>query len=189
MASPLRQAVRALAARPAFTAVVTATLAVAIGANATIFSVVVFATSLAGRAFDLDVDVSHLASTTVGVGLMGVAFGLLAMAIGARTGNRGEALGVASGVAAASYLASAAGVEAPDFAAVPTGLHVRVLGIDGLDRKMVELMRMDGELPRLEHLVQASAHARLAAEPEQVPAIVWTTMSSASTAEPVRRRA
>jgi ABC-2 type transport system permease protein len=74
--------------------------------QATIFSIVVFLTSLAGRAFDLDVDVSHLASTTLGVALMGVAFGLLAMAVGARTGNKGEALGIASGVAAASYLIS-----------------------------------------------------------------------------------
>jgi hypothetical protein len=82
------------------------------------------------------------------------------------------------GVAAASYLASAAGVEAPDFAVVATGLRVRVLGIDGLDRRMVDLMRIDGELPRLEHLVETSAHARLAAEPEQVPAIVWTTIAT-----------
>ena len=57
----------------------------------------VFLTSLAGRAFDLDVDVAHLASTTLGVALMGIDFGLFAMAVGARTGNKGEALGIASG--------------------------------------------------------------------------------------------
>jgi ABC-2 type transport system permease protein len=74
--------------------------------QATIFSLVVFLSSLAGRAFDLTVDVSHLASTTLGIAVLGVAFGLLAMALGARTGNRGEALGIASGVAAASYLIS-----------------------------------------------------------------------------------
>jgi ABC-2 type transport system permease protein len=74
--------------------------------QATIFSLVVFLSSLLGRAFELDVDVSHLASTTVGVALLGVAFGLLALALGARTGNRGEALGIASAIAAASYLVS-----------------------------------------------------------------------------------
>jgi hypothetical protein len=92
-------------------------------------------------------------------------------------------LGVAAvllggGVAAASYLASAAGAEAPDFAVVPTGLRVRVLGIDGLDRRMVDQLRGRGDLPRLEGLLQTAAHARLAAEPEQVPAIVWTTIAT-----------
>jgi MFS family permease len=82
------------------------------------------------------------------------------------------------GVAAASYLASAAGAEAPDFAVVPTGLRVRVLGIDGLDRRMVDQLRGRGELPRLDALLRSGAHARLTAEPEQVPAIVWTTIAT-----------
>jgi ABC-2 type transport system permease protein len=38
--------------------------------------------------------------------LLGVDFGLLALAIGAGSGNRGVALGIASTVAAASYLVS-----------------------------------------------------------------------------------
>src|SRR5688572_10207665 len=92
-------------------------------------------------------------------------------------------LGVAAvllggGVAAASYLASAAGAEAPDSAVVPTGLRVRVLGIDGLDRRMVDQLRGRGDLPRLDGVLRTSAHARLAAEPEQVPAIVWTTIAT-----------
>jgi hypothetical protein len=82
------------------------------------------------------------------------------------------------GVAAASYLASAAGAEAPDFAVVPTGLRVRVLGIDGLDARMVDQLRGRGELPRLDALLRSGAHARLLAEPEQVPAIVWTTIAT-----------
>jgi hypothetical protein len=91
-------------------------------------------------------------------------------------------LGVAAvllggGVAAASYLANA-GAEAPDFAVVPTGLRVRVLGVDGLDRRMVEPLRGRGELPRLDALLRSGAHARLASEPEQVPAIVWTTIAT-----------
>ena len=92
-------------------------------------------------------------------------------------------LGVAAvllggGVAAASYLANAAGAEAPDFAVVPTGLRVRVLGIDGLDPRMVDQLRSRGELPRLDALLRSGAHARLSAEPEHVPAIVWTTVAT-----------
>ena len=51
-------------------------------------------------------DIGPLVTTTAGVALLGIDFGLLAMALGAATGNRGEALGLASGVAAASYLVS-----------------------------------------------------------------------------------
>ena len=82
------------------------------------------------------------------------------------------------GVAAASYLAGAAAREAPDFAVVPTGLRVHVLGIDGLDARMVDQLRARGELPRLDALLRSGARARLAVEPEQVPAIVWTTIGT-----------
>jgi beta-exotoxin I transport system permease protein len=61
---------------------------------------------LAGRWFELDFGIWELATATVGVLLLGIDFGLLALAIGAGTGNRGVALGVASTVAAASYLVS-----------------------------------------------------------------------------------
>jgi hypothetical protein len=82
------------------------------------------------------------------------------------------------GVAAASYLAGAASPEAPDFAVVPTGLRVRVLGVDGLDGRMVDQLRSRGDLPRLDALVRSGARARLGVEPEQVPAIVWTTIAT-----------
>ena len=74
--------------------------------QAVVFSIIVLATSLVGRAFELTVDIGPLVTTTAGVALLGIDFGLLAMALGAATGNRGEALGLASGVAAASYLVS-----------------------------------------------------------------------------------
>jgi ABC-2 type transport system permease protein len=61
---------------------------------------------LTGRWFDLDFGLWQLTTATVGVLLLGIDFGLLALAIGAGTGNRGAALGVASTVAAASYLVS-----------------------------------------------------------------------------------
>jgi len=72
--------------------------------QATVFSLVIFATVLVGRAFDLDINISDLATATLGVVLLGVVFGLLAMLLAATTGNRGESLGIASGVAGASYL-------------------------------------------------------------------------------------
>ncbi len=62
--------------------------------------------TLLGRAFDLDIDVWHLVGVSLAVLLLGIAFGALAMLIGALTGTRGEALGVASAVAAAMYLIS-----------------------------------------------------------------------------------
>lgn len=86
------------------------------------------------------------------------------------------ALLLGTGVAAASYVGARAATDAPDFAVVPTGFRVRVLGIDGLDPRMVAQMGPD--MPRLRQLVAASAHARLRVEPEQVPALVWTTVAT-----------
>jgi ABC-2 type transport system permease protein len=79
---------------------------VAMAGQVLLLSVVVLACVLVGRAFDLDMDVAHLATATAGVALLGIDLGLLALALGAASGNRGMALGVTSGVAAASYLVS-----------------------------------------------------------------------------------
>jgi ABC-2 type transport system permease protein len=68
--------------------------------------VAVWALTLVGRAFDLTLDPAHLTGISLNVLLMGVDFGAIAMLIGAITGTRGEALGIASGVAAAMYLIS-----------------------------------------------------------------------------------
>ncbi|MFD1815738.1 ABC transporter permease subunit [Rhodococcus gannanensis] len=57
-----------------------------------------------GREFELSVDYWALTGTTVGVILLGVVFGALAMAIGAATGSRGAAVGITSAVAATAYL-------------------------------------------------------------------------------------
>lgn len=59
-----------------------------------------------GRGFDLNVSVGSLAGITVGVILLGIDFGLLALALGCWTGRRGMALGISATVAAASYLIS-----------------------------------------------------------------------------------
>ena len=66
----------------------------------------------------------------------------------------------------------------PDFAVVPTGVRLRVVGIDGLERRMTEQMLTRGEMPRLGALLAGSASGRLVAEPERVPAIVWTTVAT-----------
>lgn len=79
---------------------------------------------------------------------------------------------------APSMLGERAAGRAPDFAVVPTGLRVRLVGIDGLEQRMAEQMLARGEMPNLAALMQAGARARLRAEPERVPAIVWTTLAT-----------
>lgn len=61
---------------------------------------------LAGRGIDLTIDTGHLLGVSVGVILLGLVFGTLAMMIGAITGSRGLALGLASSAAAVAYLIS-----------------------------------------------------------------------------------
>src|SRR5262249_51526646 len=83
-----------------------------------------------------------------------------------------------AGLAAARSVTEDARAIAPDFAVVPTGLRVHVIGIDGLDRRMAEQMIAQGGMPRLAELRARGAHAALRAEAEQVPAIVWTTIAT-----------
>jgi ABC-2 type transport system permease protein len=61
---------------------------------------------LTGPAFDLHLGTSAVIGVTVGVVLLGVDFGLLALAVGTLTGSRGRALGIAGAVAAMSYVVS-----------------------------------------------------------------------------------
>jgi ABC-2 type transport system permease protein len=70
------------------------------------FSVVVFVFVMVGKGFDLTFDVGHVATATLAVTLLGVDFGLLALAIGGATGKRGTALATTAAVASASYLLS-----------------------------------------------------------------------------------
>ncbi|HEX9189678.1 MAG TPA: alkaline phosphatase family protein [Vicinamibacteria bacterium] len=90
----------------------------------------------------------------------------------------GAAALFAAVVVLAPRLARPAGPAAPDYAVVPTGLRVRVLGIDGLERRMAENLVAGGEMPALGRLLASGARARLRAEPERVPAIVWTTIAT-----------
>jgi ABC-2 type transport system permease protein len=75
--------------------------------QAVALAVVVGGCVVAGRAFHLSIGLGSVAALSASVLLLGVDFGMLAMAVGAATGRRGVALGVASGVAGASFLLSA----------------------------------------------------------------------------------
>lgn len=73
--------------------------------------VVVVATSvsafvLVGRGFAVMVDPWHVLALTGSVSLLGLDFGLVAVLVGSWTGRQGLATGVATAVAAASYLVS-----------------------------------------------------------------------------------
>ncbi len=77
-----------------------------LAAQAVLLGFVTMACVAAGRGFGLAVPAANLAGITTGVILAGIDFGLLALAVGCRTGSRGTALGVASAAAATSYLIS-----------------------------------------------------------------------------------
>jgi ABC-2 type transport system permease protein len=67
-------------------------------------AVAVFA--LSGGWFDMTISPASIASISAAVLLVGLDFGLIAMAIGALNGRRGTAIGVTTTLAAASYLIS-----------------------------------------------------------------------------------
>lgn len=89
----------------------------------------------------------------------------------------GATLVFGSSLAMANYLEARA-EQPPDFAVVPTGLRVRVIAIDGLEQRMTAQMAARGEMPHLAGLLAKGARATLKPEPEQVPAIVWTTIAT-----------
>ena len=71
-----------------------------------VLAVVVAAFVFIGRSFGLSVTGVHIVSVSGAVLLMGLDFGILAMVVGALSGRRSTALGVATALAAASYLVS-----------------------------------------------------------------------------------
>lgn len=85
---------------------------------------------------------------------------------------------LAAGIALAARRGASGPRDAPDFAVVGAGLRVRVLGVDGLDPHMAAQLAERGEMPNLARLLDGAAHARLRVEPEQVPALVWTTVAT-----------
>jgi ABC-2 type transport system permease protein len=84
--------------------VVQKTAAMALQAAALTVTVAVLV--VIGRSFQLDVTIANIASISAAIFLMGLDFGLAAMAAGALTGKRGAAIGTGTALAAASYLVS-----------------------------------------------------------------------------------
>lgn len=69
--------------------------------------------TLAGRGYGLDLPVGALVQTTLLAALMAFDLGLVALAVGARTGSRGTALGVSVALAAAAYVVSSLAPAVP----------------------------------------------------------------------------
>jgi beta-exotoxin I transport system permease protein len=80
--------------------------AAAMAAQAAALAVTVAVLVIIGRSFQLDVTIANVGSVSAAIFLLGVDFGLAAMAAGALTGRRGAAIGAATALAAASYLVS-----------------------------------------------------------------------------------
>jgi beta-exotoxin I transport system permease protein len=78
----------------------------AMALQAAAIAVVVTLFALAGGWFDMSVAVGKLVAISAAVLLMGLDFGLVAMAVGAVRGRRGVAIGAVAALAAASYLIS-----------------------------------------------------------------------------------
>jgi ABC-2 type transport system permease protein len=87
--------------------------AAAMTGQATLLTAAATACVLAGRGFQLPVPPASTIAVSAGVLLMGLDFGLITMAVGAATGRRGTALGIGTGLAAASYLLSSLAATIP----------------------------------------------------------------------------
>ena len=74
--------------------------------QALILAVTVAACVYIGRAFQLTLDPWHVATATLAVLLLGIDFGLIALALGAATGSRSTAIGISGALAALCYLIS-----------------------------------------------------------------------------------
>jgi beta-exotoxin I transport system permease protein len=78
----------------------------AMAVQALLLAAVVTVFVVIGRGFQLAISPGDVAAVSAALVLMGLDFGLIAMAAGAATGRRGTALGIGAGLAAASYLLS-----------------------------------------------------------------------------------
>lgn len=89
---------------------VAAEKALALVVSVALLGLVLFLTLVvSGPVVDLEVGIAQLAAASTGMVLLGTEFGLLAAAVGAATGRRTLAIGVASAVAVTSYLLFAFG--------------------------------------------------------------------------------
>jgi beta-exotoxin I transport system permease protein len=95
-----------LAVLPVRRTAIVAQKAAAMAVQAAALAVTVAVLVIIGRSFQLDVTVANVASVSAAIFLMGLDFGLVAMAAGALTGRRGAAIAAGTALAAASYLVS-----------------------------------------------------------------------------------
>lgn len=79
---------------------------VALAAQAMLLALAVGIFTVIGRSFQLTIALDHVLEVAVAVFLLGLDFGLVALAIGAATGKRGLTLGITTTIAVASYLLS-----------------------------------------------------------------------------------
>ncbi len=78
----------------------------ALSVQALLLAIVTMVCVIIGRGFDLTIPLTNVAGSSAGVALLGVDFGLCALAVGSITGSRGMALGTTAALAAISYLVS-----------------------------------------------------------------------------------
>lgn len=95
-----------LAVLPATRSKLLALKATALALQSFVLSLAVCVIVFIGRSFQLTLAPDHILEVSGAVFLLGLDFGLLALAIGAATGRRGLTLGVATAIAAVSYLLS-----------------------------------------------------------------------------------
>lgn len=95
-----------LAALPVRRAAIVVQKAAAMALQAGLLAGTVAVLVIIGRSFQLDITVANVASISAAIFLMGLDFGLVAMAAGALTGRKGAAIGAGTAIAAASYLLS-----------------------------------------------------------------------------------
>ncbi len=81
--------------------------AVAMVVQALLLTLAVAVCVYVGRAFEVALDPGNVATASLAVMLLGIDLGLIALALGAATGSRGTAIGVASAIATVWYLISA----------------------------------------------------------------------------------
>ena len=75
-----------------------------IAATAGLGAVLALAIVVTGPPFEISIGVANVVAAVAGCVLLALAFGGIALAVGAGTGRRSIAVGVAAGVAASSYL-------------------------------------------------------------------------------------
>jgi ABC-2 type transport system permease protein len=74
--------------------------------QAAILTVVVASCVYIGRAFEVTLDPWHVATASLAAFLLGIDLGVIALVLGAATGSRGTAIGIATTIASVSYLIS-----------------------------------------------------------------------------------